>query len=462
MKRAILIRFVSVLLLALMLCGAISYYFMGKKLLEENINSLVDIIHVIDCALDYEGSLQEEITELNDVLMNKNTRVTVIGEDGEVYADTASGGLENHLERQEIREAIENGVGYSTRYSDTLEEKMLYVAAMTAGGGRVIRVSVPYTGLEEYLSVIVPLLLLAGAVAFAVAAVIAIRFTDTVTRPLAEISQEMRKVQRENLEFHFRHYKYEELNVISNTTTKLAGEIRDYIRQVENERRIRQEFFSNASHELKTPITAIKGYAELMDNGFVQDEETRKNFVKRILKSTDNMVTLINDILMISRLETKDAEVTFSKVRMMSMVEEVLESVEPAAAEYQVSLHMECEPVTIEASAKQIRELLTNLVTNGIKYNRPGGSVWVTVAREDGRLAIRVKDNGVGISEADLEQIFERFYRVDKGRSRKSGGTGLGLSIVKHIVEYYDGEVKVESKLGEGSEFHVSIPGIIS
>lgn len=458
MKRAILVRFVSVLLLALMLCSAISYYFMGKELLKQNIGSLMNVIHVIDYSLNYEKNLQEEILRLHEAALDKSIRVTVIAEDGEVYADTDASGLENHLEREEIKEALEKGMGYSTRYSDTLEKWMLYVAAVSGEGKGIIRVSVPYTGLKEYLSIIFPMLLLAIAVAFAVAAVIAIRFTNTVTRPLNEISEEMQKVQKEELEFHFKHYKYEELNVISHTTTKLSKEIREYIKQVENERRIRQEFFSNASHELKTPITAIKGYAELLDNGFVQDEETRNSFVKRILKSTENMITLINDILMISRLETKDAEVTLSMVRMAPMVEEVVESVEPVAAEYQVALHVECEPVIIEASAKQMRELLTNLISNGIKYNQPGGQVWIEVAQASDELIIRVKDNGVGISKVDRERIFQRFYRVDKGRSKKSGGTGLGLSIVKHIVEFYDGKVEVYSSLGEGSEFIVSLP----
>lgn len=140
------------------------------------------------------------------------------------------------------------------------------------------------------------------------------------------------------------------------------------------------------------------------------------------------------------------------------MVEEVAESVEPVAAEYQVTLNVDCEPVTIEASTKQIRELLTNLITNAIIYNQPGGQVWIKTARIYDRLIIRVKDNGVGISESDSEKIFQRFYRVDKGRSKKSGGTGLGLSIVKHIVEFYAGKVEVHSRLGEGSEFIVSIP----
>lgn len=143
---------------------------------------------------------------------------------------------------------------------------------------------------------------------------------------------------------------------------------------------------------------------------------------------------------------------------MNLLVEDVFEALEPIAADCQITLHRECEPVVMEASAKQMRELLMNLVGNGLKYNQPGGNVWVTVRRLGENLTIEVRDDGVGISEEDQRRIFERFYRVDKGRSRKMGGTGLGLSIVKHIVEYYDGEISLQSKLGEGSTFFVALP----
>ena len=143
---------------------------------------------------------------------------------------------------------------------------------------------------------------------------------------------------------------------------------------------------------------------------------------------------------------------------MNLLLEDVFEALEPLAADYQVTLHRECEPLVVNASAKQLRELLMNLVGNGLKYNQPGGNVWVTIRRLGEKLLIEVRDDGVGILPEDQKRIFERFYRADKGRSRKMGGTGLGLSIVKHIVEYYDGEINLKSEPGEGSTFLVSIP----
>lgn len=460
MKKAVLSRFMIVILLALILSSFISYYYMAKRLLEENILYMNHIIKALDHALDYGEDLEQEVQAFYDAV-DDAIRITVIDVQGRVWADTEIEGireLENHLEREEIREALQGGSGYSTRYSDTLHKNMLYVAGLSQKADYIIRVAVTYDGMREYVKTIFPAVSLGVAVAFVIALIMGLRFTNTVIRPLYEISAQMEKVHTEELDFHFRNYRYEELNVISRAMMKLAEEVRNHIRQIENEKKIRQEFFSNASHELKTPITAIRGYAELLDNGFVQDEETRSNFIQRILKTTHQMTTLIDDILMISRLEARDAEVTFSQVRIQPLVEEIFEALEPIAAQYQVTLRQDCEPLAIEASARQLRELLMNLVSNGIKYNHPGGNVWVSIHRKAEWLLIEVKDDGTGISEKDQPRVFERFYRVDKGRSKKMGGTGLGLSIVKHIVEFYEGDIQLKSEPGKGSSFNIRIP----
>lgn len=459
MKKAILGRFMIVILLALILSSFISYYYMAKRLMEENVLSMNHIIGALDFALNYEGDLEKEVqafyNAVDDVI-----RITLLDEAGNVWADTDIEGiheLENHLEREEIREALQGKGGHSTRYSQTLQKNMLYVAKRSEKADYVIRVAVPYDGMREYMKTIAPAVAMGIFVAFLLAVMIGLRFTNTVIQPLYEISSEMEKVHTDALDFHFRNYRYGELNVISQATMKLAEKVRNHIRQIENEKKIRQEFFSNASHELKTPITAIRGYAELLENGFVQDEETKRNVIHRIRKATDNMTTLIDDILMISQLEAKEAEVTFSMVRINPLLEEIFESVEPIAANYQVALWRECEPLTVEASAKQLRELLMNLISNGIKYNHPGGNVWVSIRNIGGWLTIEVKDDGTGISKEDQQRIFERFYRVDKGRSKKMGGTGLGLSIVKHIVEFYEGDIHLESEPGKGSCFVIRI-----
>lgn len=224
------------------------------------------------------------------------------------------------------------------------------------------------------------------------------------------------------------------------------------------EKSIRQEFFVNVSHELKTPLTSIKGYTELLAQGFVEEEEEKKEFYRRILKETKNMCELIEDSMEISKLESREVCVKKTQIRLCLLMEEVLDSLRILADQYQVVLHKECEPLTVLADVNQMTILLKNLIVNAIKYNRPGGEVWVHVLKQNSKLMLIVKDNGIGIEEEEQQHIFERFYRVDKGRCKKTGGTGLGLSIVKHIVEYNEGSVELESSLGRGSRFVVWLP----
>ena len=173
-------------------------------------------------------------------------------------------------------------------------------------------------------------------------------------------------------ELHFEKCQYPELNVIAETTMEMSKNVKAYLSCIDKEKQIRQEFFSNASHELKTPITSIQGYAELMESGMIQDENMKMDFIKRIKREAINMAGLINDILMISRLEAKDAEVVVSDVRVSVLLEEIIDSLKPAAAAGQVFIHCDCQPLSIKANPQQMKELLSNLVSNDVKYNRSG------------------------------------------------------------------------------------------
>lgn len=461
MKKAILLRFTAILLLVLAAGGIFTCYCTGRNLLDTNRASLFNTIHVVDYFLDYGGDLSTQLTRLHEAALDGNSRVTVIGADGTVCADNEVDRvetLENHLEREEVREALETGTGYAARYSASMGRSMLYAAARSARGDYIIRLAVPYTGILDYMRRSFPALLAGLLGIFAISLVMAFRFADTVITPLRGICTEMEKVKRNESPLSFPKYRYRELNVIAETTLRMAEEIGEHMESLEREKGIRQEFFSNASHELKTPITSIRGYAELLNQGLVSDEAVQKDFLARILRETEHMTGLIDDILMISRLETKETEETFTTVCMQSLLVEVMESAEPIAADYGVTLHADCSPVWVRAGARQLRELLMNLISNGIKYNHSGGNVWVEIASCSGGLAIRVRDDGCGIGRTEQERIFERFYRVDKGRSRKMGGTGLGLAIVRHIVEFYGGDITLESVPGEGSCFTVRLP----
>lgn len=419
---AILPRFAAILLLALTISSLISSLLLGNSMLQDKIDAMLQTISVVEYALEDDIPLQEQLLKIRaDTQISDDVRLTVIQRDGSVLADTGLDRpeeVENHLQREEVMEALEKGTGHASRYSESLKKHLLYVAKLTQDGERVIRFAQPYTNLLDHAKILMPILLVGVVVAFVISVMLTAQFSRNLT--------DQRMQER--------------------------------VEQMEQDKRVRQEFFSNASHELKTPITSIRGYAELLCQGFVPDKEAEKDFLGRILIETEHMTSLIDDILMISRLETKDAEVTLTKVSLKSAVDEAMKSLAPQAAACGVTLEADAQDVYLQASVQQIRELLLNLMSNGIKYNHPGGYVRTRISQNETQVIIEVEDDGCGIDPQDQQRIFERFYRVDKGRSRKMGGTGLGLSIVKHITAYYGGSVTVESELGRGSRFKVTIP----
>ncbi|MGF7146176.1 two-component system phosphate regulon sensor histidine kinase PhoR [Anaerotaenia torta] len=461
MKKAIFQRFIMIVSLALVLCGSIFGVAISWIIIARTEENMLYTVRIMDHGLEYDENLKTQVDELKLVKGNEMTRFTVIDLQGRVVADSEvsdSAEMENHSDREEVAEALASGIGYSRRRSETLDISMLYVASISYNGDYIVRMAVPFSGAEQYTGLLIPAILISIGITLLLSVVVANRFADSVTRPLKEIAGELNKLSQEKPEFHFKKYDYEEMNVIADTTMKMSQAVKESMDRIEFERMVRQEFFSNASHELKTPLTSIRGYLELLENNLVTDENSKRDFLIRIKKETSNMTNLINDILMISRLETKEAEVTLSDVRLAPLVKEVCASLEPLAREYQVSIESNCRPLMIYANMQQMRELLNNLMVNAIKYNKPMGKVWITVSSEQKDIIITVEDTGVGIPEDARQRIFERFYRVDKGRSKKVGGTGLGLSIVKHIVNYYGGSVELESRVMEGSKFTVRLP----
>lgn len=461
MKRAIFQRFILILSLALILSGSIFGVVISNIILQKSEEDMLYTVRIADHGMDYQGDLKAQVDQLKLVEGNEQARFTIIDLNGVVLADSDvndASTMENHLRREEVKKAMNTGIGYDIRESETIKRHLLYAAAMSANGKYILRMAVPFSGIEQYIGLMIPAIIISIGITLLVSLILANRFSRSVTKPLSEIAEEMLKLKEENPEFHFNQYDYDEMNVIADTTLKMSKSVKESMNRIEFERMVRQEFFSNASHELKTPLTSIRGYVELLENDMATNEKMKKDFLARIKKEANNMTNLINDILMISRLETKEAEVIMSEVRICPLLNEVCSSLEPLAKEYQVELKLSCRPITMAANSEQLRELFSNLIMNAIKYNKPGGKVEVTIAAESKELVLTVEDTGVGIPEDAKQRIFERFYRVDKGRSKKVGGTGLGLSIVKHIVNYYEGSIEVESKLGEGTRFTVRLP----
>ncbi len=222
---------------------------------------------------------------------------------------------------------------------------------------------------------------------------------------------------------------------------------------------IRTEFVSNVTHELKTPLTSIRGFIETLKNGAIEDKNVSLKFLDIIDIESERLYVLINDILQLSEIETKQIDSNIEVHNVKSILDEIVSVLTVAANKKKILLSYEVdENITIKANRDRIKQMLINLVDNGIKYGSENGYVNVNVIKRDGKIIFTIKDSGIGIAEEHIPRIFERFYRVDKGRSRNMGGTGLGLSIVKHIVNLYNGNISIKSEVGKGSEFIIQLP----
>ena len=461
MKRAIVKRFIVVLIVAMAISSIVismSFYRLASHRVMED---MTPVLLLLDATIDWESSdLEKQIVEISSQ-MNNDYRITIIDNDGSVLADSETGNpetMENHKNRKEVKEAFQNGFGTKVRNSSTIKGSMMYAAYCSPTQHKVIRFSIHHDVITDLMKMMVPSIAISLLLALSVAGVLTNKFAASVTKPILEISHKLEGIYDEKIDFNFPHYQYDELNIIARTTTDMSKSVQDYIRKLEKEKTIRQEFFSNASHELKTPLTAIRGYAELLQSGMASDTQMQKEFLGRIHSEVEEMTSLINDILMISRLETKELMPTKEMLCVKSVAEEVKKTLKPLADENNVSLEIHCCDEFVYMDRSHLQGILSNLMGNAVKYNRPGGFVQTDITMDSTSLSIRVEDSGIGIAKEDQKRIFERFYRVDKGRSKRVAGTGLGLSIVKHVTEFYGGCVSVESQSGVGSTFLVQLP----
>lgn len=371
-------------------------------------------------------------------------RVTLISPEGEVVYDTAAAvdKMENHGQREEIREALQNGTGHSVRYSATLMEKTSYYAKRLEEGS-VLRVS--RTGIT-FGAIVVGMqqpIMLVLVIALILSAVLALRLSENIVKP----------INRLDLENPLGNEIYEELSPLIKRIDRQNQELKRAYTLAQQDR---IEFTANVSHELKTPLQSIMGTAELMENGLVKEEDM-PGFAARMRQEAARMVALVEDIIRLSQLDEEDP-LPMETVHLFEVAEEVCTSLEEAAKKKHIVLLTEGENVAVRGVYSLIMEILYNLCDNAIQYNRGDGTVRVDIREEECRAKITVSDTGIGIPREDQSHVFERFYRIDKSRSRRSGGTGLGLSIVKHAVQYHNGEIELKSSPGAGTQITVFLP----
>ena len=405
----------------------------------------------------------EESKQIGEELFDKDTRLTMISSDGEVLYDNFDDSInENHLQREEIKEASKNGTGSSVRYSETMEQNYLYVAEYDAQEQTYVRLAMPFSGVSQSALMLLPSFFIAFVIAFFFVWLMSKRMADSILKPLQEISAVIRKADFGKEKIEFQNYSYSELQEITDALQTMNNQIAKNLENLEREKQIRQEFFTNASHELKTPLTSIRGYSELLRQHAITDPDQIDHCLDCVLKESDHMTKLINDILTISKLEAKDYVVQKSHIKLKDLLENVLNSLSVQAKAMNLDIDASCENVTVYANLDHIQGILYNLISNAIKYNKPNGKIIIIIKERLDNILIKVMDTGIGISKEDQEKVFQRFYRVDKQRSKIVAGTGIGLAIVKHIVQFYNGSISLKSKENEGTSIEISLPIMVN
>ena len=373
-------------------------------------------------------------------LGGENLRITVVDTDGTVLFDTDADStvMENHIDRPEIQEAFANGEASASRVSETMAKTSFYYATRLENG-TVMRVSRLADSFWAVLQNVFPSVLGVSGILFALCIVLSNYFTKSIVKPIKKMA--------ENLSEPGVEVPYKEL-------TPFIATIRQQHEDILKNAQMRQEFTANVSHELKTPLTAISGYAELIEHGMA-NQETAARFAGEIHKNAARLLSLINDIIQLSQLDGGKKQMEYVNLDLFALAEECVSMLALNAQKQNVTMQVQGKNAMVMADKQLIEELVYNLCDNAIRYNNRGGSVTVTVGQECGHTYLVVKDTGIGISKENQERVFERFYRVDKSRSKATGGTGLGLAIVKHIVAQHGAKLSLESEEGKGTEIRV-------
>ena len=358
--------------------------------------------------------------------MKTKCRITVIDTTGKVLADSEKSTedvfkMENHKDRPEIKTALAGGIGVDIHYSPTLKIDMLYAALPVKNEDRIIgvlRLALTLESVQNTLFIIRKIVFLGLFFALCFAFVLGSILAVKIITPIDKMVEDMKKLET-----------------------------------------VRRDFVANVSHELKTPLTSIKGFVETLLEGALDDKENNRAFLKIVQDHAGRLDTLVNDLLILSNLESDKIKLEKEGTDLKSKLDKVAGAFKAQLEKKGISFRNDLPPdLIVKADTHRIEQVFTNLIDNAIKFNKGKGSIKVYGEDSDSGIKVVVEDSGIGIPPKDIPRIFERFYRVDKARSRELGGTGLGLSIVKHIVELHGGIVGVESTEGLGSKFWFTLP----
>jgi two-component system phosphate regulon sensor histidine kinase PhoR len=408
-------------------------------------------------------------SRLQQYAKSANLRMTLIDSKGKVIFESDLPldqlvSVENHKDRPEVQQAIRYGTGTSTRHSATLNIEMLYFAkkilhpfSQATGfmGASVIRIGVPLTHVNEIMNDIRSKILIVSVLILIIVVGITVIVSKRIARPIKEMARIAVEIQSGNLDKRIDVRSGDEFGKLAESLNNMVDKLNQDITKLKKLEHMRSEFLGNVSHELRTPIFAVQGMLETLLQGALDDKNVNHDFIQRALGNTQRLNTLLGDLIEISRIESGDMKMSFRYFEINEFLKSVVGEFNNSNATLQIPIAIEIQskPTEVYGDKERLRQALVNLIDNALKYNMPGGRVKVKYEILDSSVRIIVEDSGVGIAEEHLPRIFERFYRVDKERSREAGGTGLGLAIVKHIIEAHGSKVEVQSEVGKGSVF---------
>ena len=435
MKKKINLQFMFISAVGILLTFCLSTVIFYELFKSEVVDELKTYADVIKETQSYDQILQGEYDPDVDDL-----RITMIKKDGKVFYDSFADikKMENHANRQEVRQALKHGNGKAIRTSDTLDKNTFYYA-IRLDDGNILRVTKESRSIWSVFIKVTPAILILIFVILAISKMLSDVLTKSLLLPIEQMS--------ENLDHLEDITTYKELMPFINT-------IQEQHKNILMNAKMRQEFTANVSHELKTPLTAISGYSELIQNGMTNEEETIR-FAGEIHKSAKRLLTLINDTIRLSQLDTSEQKVIYEAIDLYKIAEDCVNMLKFSAENHGITISIHGTNAYLEGNKEMLEEVVYNLCDNAIRYNNEGGKVDVTVKPVKGKIYLCVEDNGIGISKEHQERIFERFYRVDKSRSKSTGGTGLGLAIVKHIIQQHGAHMELTSEKGKGTKIEI-------
>ena len=421
--------------------------------------------------------------QIEKIAKSSDVRITLIDHSGKLIADSSSNPpvATDYTDHSEIRSALAGRQGWSEHVSEREKVRTLYLALPYSGG--VLRVATPLSDATQQLDEIRRQLLLATALAIFPAALIALLFARYFSRKLGSIISYAGQLAKGNFEARLPTPGHDELGILSAQLNETAAKLQRMFEELQREHtelerveRVRKDFVINVSHELRTPLASIQGYTETLLDGAIDDRHNNVRFLTIIRQNAERLGRLTSDLLTLSRIELKTQQFQFAAYYVNHLIREDVDTIRPMAEKKSVSIILDPAPEDTEVfcDAEAVHQILANLLDNALKYTPSSGQIFVGARPLPKRASspdlgalrthdydlveLYVRDTGPGIPADELPRLFERFYRVDKARSRELGGTGLGLAIVKHLVRAHGGEVGVTSEMNQGSRFYFTLP----